>query len=440
VTTPSNPYGRRPGGGISLPDYYRPTPSIKNRNAYFGGTEPLPPGEMRICFLGSTPWPPTRSQSGTSMMVELGTDAPQPRRFFFDMGNGSVKNALALQVPPALINDIFISHLHSDHYADLPYSYPFTAWSGRWQPLRLYGPSGRTPELGIAHMAKHMREMNRWHEDNFNHVPIGDGFEMDVTEFDWKDENGVCYEQDGVVVRHWPRSHVKDGASAYRLDWEEYDLSFVWTGDGRPDEKTAKYAAGADVFVSEGQLDTPALQALKFGMPSEVVEYTIDSWHTMYYAAGYLFKQVNPRIAAICHYEAGGGATEAESIAEIRSHWDGLFMWGGPDVQILNVTKDAIWAREAALPEGVAVASMDPRMMMPPGAALPEKIELPRPKIPREEQQEQFLRDMEVDPHLYYPPDVDREPVQVWPEEGISLEPKKMLKARGIDVDAEEEQ
>jgi ribonuclease Z len=40
----SNPYGPRPGGGISLPDYYRPTPSVKNRNAYFGGTEPLPPG------------------------------------------------------------------------------------------------------------------------------------------------------------------------------------------------------------------------------------------------------------------------------------------------------------------------------------------------------------------------------------------------------------
>jgi hypothetical protein len=24
MTQPSNPYGRRPGGGISLPDYYRP--------------------------------------------------------------------------------------------------------------------------------------------------------------------------------------------------------------------------------------------------------------------------------------------------------------------------------------------------------------------------------------------------------------------------------
>ena len=80
--------------------------------------------------------------------------------------------------------------------------YPFTAWSARWHPLRLYGPSGRTPELGIKHMAKHMREMMRWHEENFDHTPIGDGYEMDVTEFDWKDENGVCYEKDGVVARN----------------------------------------------------------------------------------------------------------------------------------------------------------------------------------------------------------------------------------------------
>ena len=287
-------------------------------------------------------------------------------------------------------------------------------------------------------MVKHMREMLRWHEENFDHTPIGDGFEIEVTEFDWKEENGVCYDKDGVVVRHWPRSHVKDGASAFRLDWEEYDLSFVWTGDGRPDVKTAKYGAGADVFVSEGQLDTPQLQALKFGMPPELLKYTIDSWHTMYYAAGYLFNETQPRIAAINHYEAGGGATDGESIAEIRAHWKGLFMWGGPDCQILNITKDAIWTREAALPEGAAIASLDPRWLMPPDMPLPDKMELPRPKIPREEQQEQFLRDMEIDPHLYYPPDVDRPIVQTWPEEGFFLEPKKMLKARGIDVDDDE--
>ena len=177
------------------------------------------------------------------------------------------------------------------------------------------------------------------------------------------------------------------------------------------------------------------MQALKFGMPPDVVQYTIDSWHTMCYAAGYLFEQAQPRMAAINHYEAGGGTTDAEAIAEIRAHWKGLFMWGGPDVQILNVTKDAMWVREAALPDGAAVASMDPRMMFPPGVPMPDKIEIPRPKLPREEQQEQFLRDMEIDPHLYYPDDAYRPPTQTWPDEGWFIDPQKMLKARGIDVD-----
>ncbi len=53
MSQPRNPYGKRPGGGISLPDYYRPMTTINNRNVYFPGTEVLPEGEMRIIVLGS---------------------------------------------------------------------------------------------------------------------------------------------------------------------------------------------------------------------------------------------------------------------------------------------------------------------------------------------------------------------------------------------------
>jgi ribonuclease Z len=423
---PSNPYGKRPGGGISLPDYYRPTPSIKNRNAYMPGTEILGEDEMRISFPGSTPWPPTREQSGTCIMVEIGTGTPLPRLFFFDLGNGSIKNILAMQVPPMFINDIFISHLHVDHYADLPYMLPFTAFSGRWHPLRVYGPSGRTPELGTKYMVEHMKKMMVWHLENFDHIPIGDGYEVEVTEFDWKDENGVCYEQEGVTVRHWPRSHVKDGASAYRLDWEGPGLSFVWTGDGRPDSKTAKYAKGVDVFVSEGQLDTVSLQSIKFGAPQPILQYIIDTYHTPYYAAGYLMKEIQPRLGMVTHIEQSNELI-AEAIAEIRVNWDGLFIFGYPDVMVVNVTKDAIWARMAALPESASVSPPDPRWLFPPDM-IPDKIPIPQPKLPREEQQEQFLRDMEIDPEKYYPPDVDRELTQVWP--GIDLDVKAMIAAR----------
>ena len=53
----SNPYGGRPGGGITLPPYYRPTPSIVGNNIYFPGQEKLGHDEMRISFIGSRPFP-----------------------------------------------------------------------------------------------------------------------------------------------------------------------------------------------------------------------------------------------------------------------------------------------------------------------------------------------------------------------------------------------
>jgi ribonuclease Z len=65
-----NPYGGRPGGGITLPPYFKPTPSIAGSRAnYFPLSETIGPDEMRISFVDSTPWPPCREQAGTAIMV-----------------------------------------------------------------------------------------------------------------------------------------------------------------------------------------------------------------------------------------------------------------------------------------------------------------------------------------------------------------------------------
>jgi len=89
-------------------------------------------------------------------------------------------------------------------------------------------------------MVEAMQKMCLWHTRAFMSLPVGDGYETEVTEFDYREDGGVCYDKNGVTVRHWRRSHTIDGASAYRLDWS--GLSFVWTGDGNSDELTAKYA------------------------------------------------------------------------------------------------------------------------------------------------------------------------------------------------------
>ncbi len=337
-------YHAVPGGGITLPPYYKPTDSVNNKTIFFPTAEELGDDEMRISFVGSCPWPPRRSQAGTCIMVELGNG----KRFFFDFGPGCMRNLVALQVPPSQINDIFITHLHVDHYHDLPYLYCFApAMGARWKPLRVTGPSGRTPQDGTKHVIEHMKEMVRWNTDSFNSWPIGDGYEVDVNEFNYRDDNGVCYDQDGVTIRHWRRSHTKDGASAYRLDWN--GLSFVWTGDGRPDELTAELAKGCDVFVTELQPDLGQLQQLKMGVPAMFMNNVIDRSHTVHYAVGYLMDQVQPRVAMVTHMNYDEDLIP-EILAGIRTHYKGFVQLGAPDVVVVNVQKDAIWTRMAALP------------------------------------------------------------------------------------------
>ena len=73
MSMPKNPYGGGPGSGSTLPPYYRPTPSHeKSEITIFPLSEELGPEEMRISFMGSSPYPPRINQAGTCIMVELG--------------------------------------------------------------------------------------------------------------------------------------------------------------------------------------------------------------------------------------------------------------------------------------------------------------------------------------------------------------------------------
>ena len=59
-----------------------------------------------------------------------------------------------------------------------------------------------------------------------------------------------------------------------------------------------------------------------------------------------------------------------------------------------------------------------PRQLLNLGdGPLPDEVRVPSPKILREEQQEQYTRDIEIDPKKYYPEDVYREPLTKLPED-----------------------
>ena len=61
----------------------------RERDVYYPNSESLKPDEMRVIACG-TGMPTTRAaQAAACFLVELGNGGPQPRRFFFDLGNGS---------------------------------------------------------------------------------------------------------------------------------------------------------------------------------------------------------------------------------------------------------------------------------------------------------------------------------------------------------------
>jgi ribonuclease Z len=151
------------------------------------------------------------------------------------------------------------------------------------------------------------------------------------------------------------------------------------------------------VFVTDTQPDLARLNLYKYGLPEILYNYTVDIHHTPTYGAGYLIKQVNPRCGMVTHI-AFDNDTLNETSADVRAHWDGLFLYGASDVVVVNVTKDAIWHREAALPGFAGQSLPNPTMLF--GDPLPASGVglVSQPTLPREEQQEQKTRDLEIDP------------------------------------------
>lgn len=379
----------------------KPMPWLKSAANWLPGTEEVQPNEMRVTFMGTSP-SIRPGQMNTSIFVELGNGD----KFVFDIGEGSVANYVASRVALNELKHVFLTHLHVDHFGALPYLWMFGTWAGGWhEPITVHGPSGRTPEFGVANMVAGMKQMLTWHIDAFSVFPVGKGWDIQVNEFDFRDNGGVVYEKNGVKIIHWQRSHAKDGATGYRLDWN--GLSMVWTGDGRPSKLDIKYAKGCDLYITEMQAELMEISSGVAGVPPFLGRYTVDTHHTPGYAAGYLASKIKPRMFMTTHMAFDPYQNE-ESVAEVREHWKGPFHFGAPDGIVANVTKDAIWVREGILPEF-------PNNRSPQFDFSNGQLIVPLPPTSREKIQEQFVRDQQIDPKEYYPKGYHPVLLEDWP-------------------------
>ena len=170
---------------------------------------------------------------------------------------------------------------------------------------------------------------------------------MIAHEFDFRQENEVVYEENGVRITSFPAIHVLDGSVSYRLEWN--GRSLVYGGDSVPNRWFIEYAKNADIVIHES-IYTPTGMNDFFGWNNMRTATYVSSYiHTPPAGFGKVMSAVQPRMAVAYHSllipELLQQSTEA-----IRSTYDGPLMIAG-DLVVWNVMDDEITVREAVVSE-----------------------------------------------------------------------------------------
>ena len=345
------------GGTVTDPAGVAP-----DRYVYYPGTEALAEDEIRVIACGTGMPAARRGQAATCYLVETGNGD----KFIFDIGSGSMANLAALMIPYQYLDKVFLTHLHTDHMGDID-----GLWAGGWtagrpNALRVWGPSGMTPELGTKYSMDNFLKHANWDYTTRKFQISSIPGNIETTEFDYKAVNEVVYQENGVTIRSWPAVHSGDGPISYSLEYS--GMKVVIGGDTFPNKWFLKYAQNADLAIHEAFMP-PELFVTLYGQPPQLAWRACCAFHTSGQAFGKVMSEVKPRLAVAYHF-LNEEATRYLLYDNIRETYDGPLSMAA-DMMVWNITKDKVTERMTVSTEE-AWAVPGPKRQPPPEQGQPE--------------------------------------------------------------------
>lgn len=239
-------------GRIAVAAMARVYAQAMGRDPYEGLGDGLHVG---LCGAGSPMPDPTRA--GPCVAVLAGQ-----RLFVVDAGAGGTKNLALMNLPPARVDGIFLTHFHSDHIDGLG-ELMLQRWAGgaHASPVPVYGPTG-VDQVVAGFMAAYAldRGYRIAHHGGTVVPPTGFGGAPHPFASGPDLANVVLIDDGGLKVTAFPvRHNPVEPAVGYRFDYK--GRSVVVSGDTAPSPRLEAAARGADVLAHEGL--APNLVALQ---------------------------------------------------------------------------------------------------------------------------------------------------------------------------------
>ena len=317
-----------------------PTGTAPDRYVYYPGTEELKKDEIRV-FACGTGMPAARhGQAASCWLIETGNGD----KFLFDLGTGSLANLAAMMIPYQYLDKVFLSHLHTDHMGDIT-----SLWAGGWtagrpNALRVWGPSGREENMGTKYAMEHFLKFVNWDRTTRNYKITPEPGNIEINEFDYKGENAVIYDENGVQIRSWPAIHAGDGPVSFSLTYA--GMKIVFGGDTVPNKWFLEYGTDTDLLIHEAMM-LPDQWVEYYSQPPQLAWRACCEFHTSPQSFGKIMSTVKPRHAVAYHFFNEEG-TRYGVYEGIRETYQGPLSLA-TDRMVWNVTKDKIVERMAVI-------------------------------------------------------------------------------------------
>lgn len=278
----------------------------------------------------------TRSQTASIVMT-----GGQP--YLVDCGYGTVRALAQAQIRMADISNVFVSHLHNDHTADIAalLSLKWTGGQTDPKPLDVWGPPGSKAMIdGALAFFKGDNEIRTVDEGRTVKAEnIFKGHDLaapKVTEV-FKDARVTVQ---AIENAHFPdRAKAKMTHRSFAYRFNAPDRSIVFSGDTTYSPSLVELARGADLFVCEAMTmafyrQSEATNRGNAGNGESIGRHVLET-HSSTEEVGRMAAEAKVKTVVLYHLLGGGrGAVDDAFIPDVQKYFDGKVIVGADQMRI----------------------------------------------------------------------------------------------------------